>query len=75
MLRDLMRKSSTGPFVAPLTPNHFVNDEPSAYVTNSSGEILLDCGSLEDLTSCVDAIIFAASRNAIKRLLNESADN
>jgi len=75
MLRGLMRGSSTGPFVTPLTPSHFINDEPSAYVTNASGDILLDCGSLEDLTSCIDAIIFAASCNAIKRLLNESVDN
>lgn len=75
LLRDLIRRSSTGPFVTPMTPNHFVNDEPSAYVTNASGDILLDCGSLEDLTSCIDAIVFAASSNAIHRLLNESVEN
>ena len=75
LLRDLIRWSSPGPFVTPLTPNHFVNDEPSAYVTNASGDIILDCGNLEDLTSCVNAIIFAASSNAIKRLLSESAEN
>ena len=74
-LQQLMRASSTGPFVAPLTPTHFVNDEPSAYVTNETGDILLDCGSLEDLTSCTDALVFAAARNALARLLNESTEN
>lgn len=74
-MRTLERSGSPGLFLASLVPDYPFAGDSCAYVTNLHGTIFLDAGPLDDRTSVLDAIIFAAARNAIAQLINEPAEN
>lgn len=65
-MRDMLARCSEGPFHAATC-----NDEPMVSVTNGKREVLAKTGPLADATSCFDAILFAASANAVRKLLAE----
>jgi hypothetical protein len=63
-MRDMLARCSEGPF-----DTATCNDEPMVTVTNGKREVLAKTGPLADATSCFDAILFAASANAVRKLL------
>lgn len=70
-MRLLLTRCSAGPFDIS-TGDERVDPEPFVVVTNADRQVLAKCGPVRDGLSCFDALLFAASANALRTLLNQA---